>query len=334
MKTLSFGLLALLLITSCNPNQKEVSLVTTATSEMTMVEGSLQTFKVHLSSKPKGPVTLNLSSSKPELLRVEPPTITFRPNNWDVDHMVVVTAVENSDLGNNTVQINLGGEKVTQFSSTVNINDNDFSGTIAILTGAVKTNNLPELNVTEGTPVSLPVRLSGPPRENVTISYVCNAPVNIGPSTLTFTPSNWNVDQYLTLTPIDDEDDEGNRGILRLNGPGMEVEAVSVYVRDDENILFNINKPTVTMIQGQTTTIEVSLSRPPTRMSEIFISHEDPLIVSASPYQFYFTPTNWNVPQTITLTAKKVTTKPVSIAFTGDWLNGMTFDVWVTVVPQ
>ena len=132
-------------------NDNDTSGIVYVSSPVTITEGShvVRTFK--LKSEPKFNVTVNFTYEHDDRLSVSPSYITFTKSNWNVEHAVTFTAVDNSTVdGDVTISVNISS--VSDDSNyngitgviTVTVNDNDVSnklGKLAFTTGTFTVDN-------------------------------------------------------------------------------------------------------------------------------------------------------------------------------------------------
>lgn len=132
-------------------NDNDTSGLVYVSSPVTITEGShvVRTFK--LKSEPKFNVTVNFTYEHDDRLSVSPSYITFTKSNWNVEHAVTISAVDNSTVdGDVTIPVNISS--VSDDSNyngitgviTVTVNDNDVSnklGKLAFTTGAFTVDN-------------------------------------------------------------------------------------------------------------------------------------------------------------------------------------------------
>jgi len=67
------------------------------------------------------------------------------------------------------------------------------------------------LTLTEGASDNYNVKLASQPAENIKLSITQNSQITSNPSSLLFTPTNWNTPQTVSLTAINDAQNQGNR---------------------------------------------------------------------------------------------------------------------------
>jgi hypothetical protein len=146
---------------------------------------------------------------------------------------------------------------------------------------------------------------------NVTSSDITAATVS--PSTMTFTPANWNTPQNITVTGVADADlaNESVTVTVTVNDAlsSNEYDPVTdktepITVTDTNVAGFTVSTTTLTVAENAGTgTYTVVLTSQPT--SNVVISNTSSATADAtvSPSTLTFTNANWNVPQTVTITA-------------------------------
>ncbi len=170
------------------------------------------------------------------------------------------------------------------------------------------------------------IALSQPPTANVTITLVNteNQLVAVddahpGRDYLVFTPTNWNVPQTVRVSAVDDERVEifHRSSILHVSSSNDPVYDSVGIRRVIANIIDN-DYPGVMIIPtdgatevvegGITDTYQLVLTYPPTHDVTLHLEHlqgQVTVVDAANPLLKYlvFTTTNWNVPQTVLVTA-------------------------------
>ncbi len=183
-------------------------------------------------------------------------------------------------------------------------------------------NDTPGVTINEGTGVSVSegsvsadtysVVLDSAPSSDVIITPHGDAQVTTSPSTITFTSSNWNTPQTISVLAIDDGYAESSHsGVIThsvsstdLNYEGLSVASVTSTISDNDFAGVTVSASggsTVISENGVTDTYTLRLNTIPT--SDVTISVSSDAQASVSPSSVTFTSANWNVPQTITLTA-------------------------------
>ncbi len=187
----------------------------------------------------------------------------------------------------------------------------------------------PSANTTEaGGSISFNVVLATQPAGDVTIP-VSSSDVTEGTvsaSSLTFTTANWNVPQSLTVTGVNDDVDDGNIAYTIVLGAatstdpaynGLDPTDVALSNQDNDTAGITRSAPsgTTTTEAGGTITFTVRLNSEPTANVTVPISSSDTTEGTVSASSLLFTPANWNVDQTVTVTGVDDTIYDGSIAY-------------------
>jgi hypothetical protein len=168
-----------------------------------------------------------------------------------------------------------------------------------------------------GTSIQISVSLNKAPTSDVTIKNIMvsdTAEGKIDKASLTFTPSNWNTIQILTVTGIDDLIVDGDKIYSISFEPcvsfdtefnGLIINSLSITNVDNDTFGFALTPITglITSETGTNTSFTIQLTSPPTSTVTI------PNIASSNiaegtviPTNLIFTAANWNTPQTVTVT--------------------------------
>ena len=92
------------------------------------------------------------------------------------------------------------------------------------------------VSVSEGSTGSFGVRLAAAPVASVSVSVSSgdSGSVGVSPSSLTFTPANWNVSQTVVVSGFQDADTADEVVTVSVTSPGIPTGFVSVLVTDDD----------------------------------------------------------------------------------------------------
>ena len=136
----------------------------------------------------------------------------------------------------------------------------------------------------------------------------------VSPASLTFTAADWDVPQTVTVSPVDDAEWDGDQAYeidLVANSDdaayqGLDPVVVSVLNRDNDvpgiTVTTCRHGGLITSETGGAATFTVVLDAAPTADVTIGLSSSDPAEGTVSPAEMVFTPTNWQTPQTATVT--------------------------------
>ena len=182
------------------------------TTPIVLTEGGFtyRTFK--LLSIPSADVELHLSSDHSDRLSISQNVLIFTPDNWNTERQVTFTAIENL-ISDGTVAVTVTISALssdTDYNSlpdsslSVTINDNDSAG--------LDYNTSPITVIEGGSSVTRSFKLRSQPTDNVTVNFASdhNDRLNISPTVLTFTISNWDTSKNVVFTAINNSITDGD----------------------------------------------------------------------------------------------------------------------------
>jgi hypothetical protein len=255
---------------------------TSAPLMVTLKAAPTQTVEVKVVSNPNSPFVANKS------------TLTFTPANWNVAQAVTFSGPANTKSGDlsSDFYINQVRGQITQ----------DNYGLIV----STKT-----LTVSPITGISPPVsmRLPAAPADNVvvTVALAPNTgatPLAPNPSTLTFTPTNWNTPQTVTFTGPIKSTSYTPSGIFLVKTPGFSDRRLVVneppYTPPPELVLSQSTVAIPTSVGSVPITVALSSAPSADRTVTITRTAGDAYL-NALPLSLTFTPDNWSTKQTVTI---------------------------------
>ncbi|PIY68823.1 hypothetical protein COY90_03865 [Candidatus Roizmanbacteria bacterium CG_4_10_14_0_8_um_filter_39_9] len=274
------------------------------------------TYTVALNSKPSSNVVFGLTHDYN--LTISKSTLTFTTTNWNMPQTATVSATNDgiyygTPSATITHTITSSSDPSYPASSTATLSvithDTDYPGlTITQPNGSV---NIVEGGVTD----EYYIKLKTQPLDTVTVTIDGQGAATASPSALTFTTANWGANQIATLSAINDWIYQGSRTalikhIMTSSGDaGYEnlVQYLTVNITDDDTTV-----PGVQILQtgdgtsvteaGNTDTYTMVLTSKPTANVKIKIVGDNwQATTSASLYTF--TPSLWNIPQTVNVRA-------------------------------
>jgi hypothetical protein len=218
--------------------------VSVSKSSLTVSEvGNTGTYEVMLTSQPTATVTIDVSSGNVGEATVEPATLTFTTGNWDEPQTVTVTGVDD-DVDDGDIEVSIshsasgGGYDGLSADVTVTVQDNDGPG-FTILQSDGST------DVSEGGSDTYTVVLDSEPTADVTISVASSdeGEATVEPTSLTFTASDWDTTQTVTVTGVDDTDIDGTQTVTITHTASstdsaydtLDAKEVTVTVADDDS---------------------------------------------------------------------------------------------------
>ena len=284
--------------------------VTVTKATLDVDEGSTGAYQVKLDTLPEADVTVTLASSNADVT-LSSGTLTFSTSNWNTAQEVTVTGEQDDDGADGTATIShtaastdTGYNGITIGSVVVSVEDDDpFGVTVTEAT----------LDVDEGNTGIYQVKLDTEPSADVTITPASgDTDVATVSPPLTFTTTNWNAVQTVTVTGV--EDDDGVNGTATVSHTTASsdtdydgfspIGSVEVSVEDNDPLGVTVTAQALEVDEGDTGTYEVKLDTEPGADVTVSLS-SDNTDVTLSSGTLTFTTTNWNTAQTVTVTAKE-----------------------------
>ncbi|GIW65828.1 MAG: hypothetical protein KatS3mg094_347 [Candidatus Parcubacteria bacterium] len=281
-------------------------------TSITVTEGGEgSSYNLRLTSAPTSNVIIRLTYNSSQI-QTNTSTLVFTPTNWNINQTINVTAVNDSIAeGNHTVVISHSASSTDnnynniQISNVnVNIVDNDSNGVSV---------NPTSITVTEGGEgSSYNLRLTSAPTSNVIIRLTYNSSqIQTNTSTLVFTPTNWNINQTINVTAVNDSIAEGNHTVVIShsasstdnNYNNIQISNVNVNIVDNDSSGVSVNPTSITVTEGgEGSSYNLRLTSAPTSNVIIRLTYNSSQI-QTNTSTLVFTPTNWNINQTINVTA-------------------------------
>ncbi len=233
-------------ISLTNVDDETAGFTISSISGVTTEYGGTSTFTIKLNSQPTADVSIAVSSSDTTEGTVSTASLTFTTTNWSTTQTVTVTGVNDSAVdGNQSYTIVLAAASSSDSNynglnpdnvSVTNTDDETAGITVSSISG----------NTTEsGGTATFTLKLTSQPSANVTIAVSSSVTTegSVSTSSITFTSSNWNTDQTITVTGIDDSIADGDitytvvlaaANSTDSNYNGMNPSDVSIKNVDDE----------------------------------------------------------------------------------------------------
>ncbi len=299
--------------------------VTVSETDLMVSEGGSASYTVVLDTQPTNDVTITVapSSGDDKNLTASPDTLTFTNSDWSMQQTVTVLAAEDADSENGTAQ----------FTHTVAGPGTPYDGLTAPGVTATEIDNDPpgltvsetDLSVPEGGSASYTVRLVTQPTDDVTITVervTGDEDLTASPDTLTFTNSDWSMQQTVTILAAEDDDGAASPGQFRHNvsSPGtvyhgIPTPGVNATEDDNDTIGVIISPTTLSVPEGGSATYTVRLGTKPSNDvtveatedqrndADLTVSSDTDTDTDIDSVTLAFTNSNWNTEQTVTVTA-------------------------------
>jgi hypothetical protein len=214
-----------------------------ATIEETLTTiGLSSNFTVRLNFDPTTPVTVALNSPDLGAVTVSPATLTFTSANFNTAQTFTVSSVVDADVRNELVNVAVTSARTPAASVAVTVIDHDQQAIRVLNSG---------LQINEGGNGTINLQLSHEPTANVVVAVsttitaedgLATQTVTASPSTVTFTPSNWNVNHAVTVATPEDADLDHFGGTVDFTvssaqtGQELAADASATYsVRDNDS---------------------------------------------------------------------------------------------------
>ncbi|MCW6049980.1 SBBP repeat-containing protein [Lyngbya sp. CCAP 1446/10] len=280
-----------------------------APTNITATEGGATgSYKIQLTAQPTAPVNISFNTGS-QISPIATP-ITFDSTNWNVAKTVTVTAIDdNLAQGTHSGTIahtatstdaNYNAKAIPDV--TASITDNDSPG-VSIVQAAGST-NIAEGGATD----TYGVVLTTAPTANVTINFDAGTQIStIAP--ITFTPTNWNVAQNVTVSAIDDSIAQGTHsGTIAHTSVstdtlynGLTISPVTATIADNDTAGVTVSPASTTATEGGATgSYTLKLNSQPTALVTLSFDAGNQISAIAS---VSFDSTNWNVAKSVTVTA-------------------------------
>ena len=303
-------------------------------------EGEEEAFLVSLSESPLGDVTV-IAGSDPDLT-LDQLELNFLQDESNSPQEVTVTAVHDDDSETGEVKIlrleaKNGGYDNTTGTLTVIVTDDDLSLVVD-----------PEITIIEGTTKTVPVGLSHTPLSPVTVDLVRISPEDPDDSELIFdeeplTFTAGNIPQTIAITAKADEDvfDEHEEMLLFIASEGgydgIESELlVNIVNLNPPRLIINPVEIDVEEGDEEGELFTVKLSHPPLEGVTVDISGHSSTDLEWGPKVLMFTTENWNVEDSVTVTAnddpdEEDETEELTLTASGGGYSGKEASVLVNI---
>lgn len=287
--------------------------VSPLSSRFTDETGVTATFTVSLSNTPVDNIVVRLASTDSGEGSVSPERLTFRPDNSADGQTVTITGVDDNVAdGEQSFLVRVGIERPDSVDVEVVNGDDD-------MVGVAVTPLLGLMTSETGTEASFTVALTSEPVASVFVP-VASSDVTEGiPSTtiLELTPADWDKPQTITVTGAQDTMTDGSVAYTIILGKiGSADLGYRMFDPDDVQLVnadddiaggtagFIVTPTTglVTSEAGTTAMFTVRLTSQPAASLSIAVTSSDISEGTVSPSSLSFTTSNWNTPQTVTVT--------------------------------
>ena len=311
-----------------------------ALAELSTASNNSADYTVRLSSEPTQDATVTITSNDTTAVTVGDTdgdslngvqnTLTFTSSNWNTPRTVTLTAAEDDDGVGESATITHTATTATQseytnLSATLTANTTDDDAPSFVFDADPDTTNdqsgplaLDELSSSTANSDDYTVRLYTLPTRTVTATIASNTPsvtVDTAPAsgdqnTLTFTSSNWNTPQTVTLTAQQDDNGFDETATLTHRArttPNSEYTNVNgtftASVTDDETPAITLSATTLTVPEQNSATYTVRLATEPVGGNATVTITGAADGITPNPTRLIFTSRNWDTPRQVRVSA-------------------------------
>ncbi|MFA8433533.1 MAG: choice-of-anchor D domain-containing protein [Marinifilaceae bacterium] len=307
-----------IVINAINIDNEIASFSVWKTTALVDESGTSDSFTVKLDAEPLSDVVFNVSSGDTDEVTVDKSTLTFTNANWSTKQTVTVTGVndnlaDGSQTTDITISVNAASSQdlfdgLEDQTVSVTTTDDDANFTLSKTTASVA-----ESGITD----EFTVVLNGAPSSDVVLSVTSGdtGEATVDQATLTFTSGNWNSPQKVTVTGANDILVDGNQSstitLSVVDGSSDAAfatamdQTVTCTTIDDDVAGFTLAETdggTEVSETGTTDTYTVVLDAQPLSNVVLNVVSGDVNEVTVDKASLTFTNTNWNTPQTVTVT--------------------------------
>jgi hypothetical protein len=285
---------------------------------LTTESGGTASFTVALHTPPASDVTIAVSSTNPAEGTVSTNLLTFTPADWSIPQTVTITGQDDAVADGSVAYNVILAPAVSTDLSYNGRNPDDVSVVNADNEGGITVAPTSGLITTEaGGQATFTIRLNTQPGTNVTIALSSSDTTEgtVSPASVTFTTNNWNQDQTVTVTGVDDFVDDGNVGYTiftaaaasadpSYNGRNAADVSVSNTDNDTTGVTVSAAGPVgLAVAEGRTNGYTVVLSSEPASNVVVNVSSSNTSQGGTiAPATLTFTPANWSNAQPVTVT--------------------------------
>ena len=292
-------------------DDNDTASVTVSASTLTVNENGRATYTVALGTRPTGTVRVAVgkeSGDDPSLTR-SPTSLTFTVSNWSTPKTVTVRAADDVDSLNGTA---------TFTHTATSTADSDYAGiSIADVEATEADDDTPgvrvsrnALTVSEGRSATYTVKLNTLPTGSVTVAVTASGDSDLttAPTSLTFTTTDWNRAQTVTVSAADDGDAEDGTATFTNTPSGADYASVTgaiVTATEDDNDTagVTVTPRSLTVNETGSATYTVVLDTLPTAAVTVGVAASGDSDLTVSPTSLTFTTGNWNTARTVTVSA-------------------------------
>ncbi|MCY2994716.1 MAG: cohesin domain-containing protein [Planctomycetota bacterium] len=281
--------------------------VTGASGPVSVTEGMTSSLSVSLAGCPAEGTSVVVSVARAtgadsDLEIASGATLTFTATNWHVPQTVTIRAKEDADAIDGTASFTFASSGWTSNSVQLREADNDRFFVFAFPAGGL---SVPEAGPEAGK-ATFQLSLKAQPGGDVYVRVDRSGPAITPDTVLRFSAGGWNKPQTVTLFGLpDDFDAVDDLVTLSVSAESWQPVTISVTQLDDDRQIVVAPTTPLSVHENGTATYGVWLKGKPAGSVSVHTTRilGDTDLGLQSGAELTFDQTNWNIPQTVTLTA-------------------------------
>ena len=284
--------------------------VTLEPTALSVVAGRSNEYTLALATEPTGDVTVTISGHAVTDVTLDKTTLTFAVDNWDTAQTVTVSAAQNAATAKVTLAHAVAGADYASVTAEpVVVSVVGRVGQQPTIQVGVSS-SAQTLTVPEGGADSYTLVLGSRPTGDVTVGVTLPAgtDLTLDKTTLTFSSTNWDVAQTVTVTAAEDDDGVTDAGVTlthTVSGGGYgstTVPDVEVSITENDTAGIVISRDSLTVGEGYSagSSYTIKLATQPTGEVTVTISGHAGTDLTLDKTTLTFTVDNWNSAQTVT----------------------------------
>jgi hypothetical protein len=226
--------------------------VTPTTGLVTTESGGKATFTVALGSPPTSLVSIGVASDTPTEGTANPTTLQFTTDNWKTPQTVTVTGVDDTAADGPRDYKIVTSPAVSADGRYMDLDPADVEATNLDNEPGVAFSGASDVVTSEsGMATTFQVSLNAAPTANVTLGFSSSdvGEGAVSPAQVTFTTTNWNTPQAVTVTGVDDAVADGTQAYTIVTGAltsadvrygGQNPPDLSAHNLDDDQVAVGV----------------------------------------------------------------------------------------------
>ena len=295
-----------------NSSDNDLAEYSVSTSNESITEGNSQQFTIVLLAEPQSNVVFDITSSNTNVVTSSNAQLTFEQANYDVPQTITLSCPEDVNLINETATITIAINQAASDNAfdalanetiTVTSVDNGQAGF------SISTNSI---DIIEGNTLQFTLVLTAQPQSNVVfdVSSANTDIVTVSHSQLTFEQGNYGTPQTVTVTCAEDANiiSETSSIVVAVNDAAsdnafdpLSNETITVTTTDNDDAGYAVSTNSINITEGNTEQFTLVLTAQPQSNVIFDLSSANTNVASLSKSQLTFEPSNYDVPQSVTL---------------------------------